>query len=468
MPLEDRFGLVLSTSDAAAAADYIAAVDLMLSANTGAEVLFDRALAADPEFALGHIARARLYQVQSRIPEAKAAAAEARARAAQVTPREARHIETLALAIDGDGPGAMALLEEHIADHPRDAVPLSLALGVFGLLGFSGRIDHHEALLALLERLAPYWGEEWWFLTYLGWARIELGDLARGVDEVERALAGNPRNAFAAHARAHGYFEAGEAEAGADFMASWLPPYSRSSQLHCHLTWHQALFELACERPERARSLYDGGIRPGVSRAPPFFTLFDAASFLWRWQLYGKTPPLAGEWNDVQMLARTHFPRAGLHFADLHAALAEAAAGDDRAVQARIAQAREIERAGRLPQGAVVPELCAGAAAFAREDYASAVERLGAALPELARIGGSHAQREVFEDTYIVACLRTGERDKAAARLTERLARRPSARDERWLAEAQGTKRARLRLSVRDFSSARRTQMPTARSPTPR
>jgi hypothetical protein len=83
-----------------------------------------------------------------------------------------------------------------------------------------------------------------------------------------------------------------------------------------------------------------------------------------------------------------------------------------------------------------VPQLCAGAAAFARGDYALAVGHLGAALPELTRIGGSHAQREVFEDTYILACLRVCTPDKAAERLKARLSRRPSARDEIWLAEA--------------------------------
>ncbi len=92
---------------------------------------------------------------------------------------------------------------------------------------------------------------------------------------------------------------------------------------------------------------------------------------------------------------------------------------------------------GHLPQGATVPRLCAGAAAFARGDYALAADELGAALPELARIGGSHAQREVFEDTFIAAALRAGLTDKAQARLAERLARRPSARDRRWLAQAQ-------------------------------
>src|SRR5438094_1496156 len=230
MPLEDRFGLALTTSSATAAEDYVRAVDLMLSANIGGEELLDATLASDPEFALAHIARARLLAVQARVSEARKAAEAARALADRVTAREARHVETVALAIDGNGKAAMALLEEHVAEFPRDAMVLSLALGVFGLFGFSGRADFHEAQLALLLRLAPRWDEDWWFLTYLGWARIELGDIAEGADEVERALDLNPRNAYAAHARAHGYYEAGDAAGGAGFVEGWLPRYDRRSQ----------------------------------------------------------------------------------------------------------------------------------------------------------------------------------------------------------------------------------------------
>src|SRR5665213_3552369 len=200
----------------------------MLSANAGAEALFDRALAADPEFALAHIAKARLCQVQARIPEAKAAAAAARALADRVASREARHIETVALAIDGNGPRAMALLEEHIADYPRDAVVLSLALGVFGLLGFSGRIDHHEAQLALLESLARHWGEDWWLLTYLGWGRIELGDVAHGaavwIAGLEIAVRPGMRGEGVARV-------AGDPDGGAAFVEAWLPGYERAGQL---------------------------------------------------------------------------------------------------------------------------------------------------------------------------------------------------------------------------------------------
>jgi hypothetical protein len=437
MPLQDRFGLPLTASSAAAAESYGRAIDLMLSANFGAEALLDAALASDPDFALAHIARARLLAVQARIAEAKEAAAAARALSDRVTAREARHIETVALAIDGKGKEAMAMLEEHIAEFPRDALVLSLALGVFGLLGFSGRADFHEAQLALLESLAPRWDEDWWFLTYLGWARIELGDIATGTREVERALALNPKNAYAAHARAHGFYEAGDAAGGAAFVEGWLPGYDRRSQLHGHLSWHLALCELALGNPQRARALYADAIRPAVSHAPPLFNLADSASFLWRWQVYGETPPLDGEWEEVAAHVGRFFPRAGMHFADIHAIFAEAATGDEPGARQRIAQARELDSFGHLPQGAIVPDLCAGAAAFARGDYALAAGELGAALPELARVGGSHAQREVFEDTFIAAALRAGQYDKAKARLAERLKRRPSARDRRWLAQTQ-------------------------------
>jgi hypothetical protein len=74
---KDRFDLPVTSASGEAVADYVAAVDLLLSANTGGEERLARAIAADPDFALAHIARARLLQLQARMPEARAAAAQA-------------------------------------------------------------------------------------------------------------------------------------------------------------------------------------------------------------------------------------------------------------------------------------------------------------------------------------------------------------------------------------------------------
>ena len=89
---------------------------------------------------------------------------------------------------------------------------------------------------------------------------------------------------------------------------------------------------------------------------------------------------------------------------------------------------------GPLPPDEVAPALCAAAAALGRGDNAEAAHILEPALADLPRVGGSHAQREIFEDSLIVAYLRSGQSAKAAPLLRTRLGRRPSACDEAWLA----------------------------------
>lgn len=429
--MQDRFGLPVTCDAPAAVALYVEAVDLLLSANDGAEARLDEALRLAPDFALAHAARARLLQMYARPAEAKAAAGAARQAAARLGDRERGHVECVALLIDGRGGDALAAVERHAANFPRDALPLSLALGVYGLLGFSGRADHHAAQRALLERIAGDWGDDWWFLTYLGWARVEAGAPAQGVPLLDRALEGNPRNAHGAHGRAHGYYEMGEAEAGRRFIAGWLPDYDPMSQLHCHLTWHQALFALQLGDADEALRLYRRTIQPAEATSPPLFTLADAASLLWRLRLHGHAVA-ADAWAAVLELAQTAFPKAGVAFADVHAVLAAAGARADGAP--RVDELDALVAAVRLPAGRVVPALGRGVAAFAAGQYDDAARLLEGALPELARVGGSHAQRDVIVDTLILAHLRAGRRERAEAALRSRCETRAHHLDAAWLA----------------------------------
>ena len=56
-------------------------------------------------------------------------------------------------------------------------------------------------------------------------SHVETGDPSRGGEIVERALALNPRNAHAAHARTHARVELGEAAEGVAFLLEWLGDY---------------------------------------------------------------------------------------------------------------------------------------------------------------------------------------------------------------------------------------------------
>lgn len=434
MPHEDRYGLPLSTSSDEAASAYREGVDLMLAGWTGMAETLERAIAADPDFALPRIARARVHAFYQQGDLARSKAALARELVARRgTERERSHVETLALAIEGRLPEATASTLKHVEAWPRDAMVLSLPLGAFGLFAFSGMADHDRARHELCERLAQHYGEDWWFLTMSGWAMTENGDVARGRAVTERGFDLRRANAHAAHAVLHAMFEDGSIAAADRLVDDWIPSYDRAGILHGHIRWHQALGALEHGDAARALAIYADVLQPSATRAPPLNVVTDAASLLWRLSAYGHAVPKA-LWLDADVTAQKLFPKSSLAFADVHMALFAAATQNREALAARLAVIEQRLGDGKLPAGSVVPAICRALAAFADEDYASCVQTLSPVLDEVVRIGGSHAQRELIEDTFIVALMRNGELPRARTLLDARLHRRPSLRDTRWQA----------------------------------
>jgi hypothetical protein len=172
MPSHDRYGLPLSTSSDPAAAAYRKGIDLLLSAWPGAAEAFDSAITADPEFALAQAARARVHSLHAEGAAAKSKVATARELVNRNgSAREQSHVNALAHAVEGQPLKSLTCALVHLENWPRDAFILSLLLGAYGLLAFSGRADHNQARVDLCERHAHQYGDDWWFLTYLGWAR---------------------------------------------------------------------------------------------------------------------------------------------------------------------------------------------------------------------------------------------------------------------------------------------------------
>lgn len=431
----DRYGLPLTTASDSAAAAYRDGVDRILSAWYGADNAFDRAIIEDPAFALAHIARARIHQLNMESAEARAEAAQARRLAATATRRERQHMEILAAAIEGQPKLALTGAEQHLDEFPRDALVLGLLMGAFGLYAFSGRADHDAARLAICQRHARHYGEDWWFLTYLGWSHTEAGNANTGRTTTERAFALRPENGNAAHALAHALFEQGDAAAGRGFLSGWLPAHERASFLHGHLSWHVALTAIESGDLDGALEIYRQHIRPRDSGYPPLNVFTDGASLLWRLSLAGKTG-LEPHWEEVAVYGDRFFPRAGAHFADVHHALV-AAATSAEVLETRLAELEALAATGKLAPGSSAIDLCRGIRAFAEGDNENAIRILEPLMPAVVRIGGSHAQRELWEDTLIVACLRGGRGDKAARLISDRLHRRPSVRDEAWSREAR-------------------------------
>ena len=189
----------------------------------------------------------------------------------------------LATMIAGDAAGALQRIRAHVAHFPRDAFALQPATNVFGLIGFSGRREREQEVFDLLASLAGDYGDDWWYLGTLGFWHTELGRVEQGLEFNRRSIEANPRNGNAAHGLAHAWYELGDNAAGAAFLERFLSDFPRDAGMHCHLSWHLALFELHSGHPERMWAAYADGVAPqACPLAPPLNTATDSASMLWR------------------------------------------------------------------------------------------------------------------------------------------------------------------------------------------
>lgn len=405
MALFDRYGLSLSTASPAAAAAYVEAVDRLLAAGDRLAAGFEAALAIDPGFALAEIGRARCLVTYGHAAAAKASAVRARLLVAGASRRERQHVEALAMVVEGRGAEALAAIRAHLAEFPRDALALQPATGIFGLIGFSGRLDREAEFLDLMDGLAPHYDDDWWFNSIRAFAEVEGGRVADAEQRVERSLEMAPHNANGAHVRAHVYYEQQQPEAGAQFLRAWLAVNSPMALLRGHLAWHLALWELGLGNVNEAWLLYDlefgAPLRGEGPPTPPLNILTDAASWLWRAELKGE-PRRESEWRLLETLALERFPSAGVPFADIHVAMIHARAARHDSVAALCGELSRL--AESRPACAAAQVIARGLAAHARNDFGSAIESLQAKLPENVRVGGSHAQRDLVVRTLLHAC----------------------------------------------------------------
>ncbi|WP_421998889.1 tetratricopeptide repeat protein [Reyranella sp.] len=423
--LTDRYGLPLTTTSTAARDAYVAGVDCVLSAAYGDAAHLARAIEADPDFALAHVALARARFLVADVATARKEAARARELAAGTTEREQAHIDALCLAIEGKPVDSLAATRAHLARHPRDAMVAAPATGVFGLIGFSGRQEREPEQVAFLDALEPHLRDDWWFQAVHAFALEEMGRLDEALDLIERSMAQNPANAHGAHIKAHVLYERGEDRKALDYLDAWLPTYAREGLMHCHISWHVALSALVLGETDRAWQVYREQVHPGGAWGPALNVATDAPAFLWRAELAG-LPRRPDLWREVRDYARTSFPKSGIAFVDVHRALAHVAAGDSEGIAAIVSDLRERAAAGRSPAGDVVPRLAAGLDAYGRGDWAAAIASLEPALAETVRIGGSRAQRDLVENTLLAAYLKAGRTDDARRLVDAHLDRRPS------------------------------------------
>lgn len=382
-------------------------------------------LSGDPDNAMGWCAKGFFATLLARREMRVVADDALRAMDAAIDKRGATSSErlyrsALCAATGSEFARAASILDAIIDRDPDDSFAAKLSHALRFMIGdISGMRRSIDRIIARCDGAHPHLG---YLLGCQAFALEETGHYAEAERAGREAVLRAPRDAWGVHAVAHVYEMTGHARVGIDWLTTHEGNIRHCNNFGGHVFWHLALFRLEIGDRAGVLNLYDSRIR--ADRTDDFRDIANAASLLGRLAIEGVD--VGDRWEELADLAEQRIGDRSLVFADLHYALALAGAGraDKSSALARSlgvdpgsGDQSTVTRAG----GAAIADAIR---AWGSGDHETAAQRLLATRAMWRRLGGSHAQRDIFEQLAIDALIKSGRRDEARGLLGERLVAR--------------------------------------------
>ncbi len=403
--MQDRYGNTVSTRSDKALELYQGGIDLFLAAQPGGIEALKAATQEDEAFAVAHADLARALQIVAKPQEASLCAKRAVEMVGGTSAREQAHVDIMDALVNGRSGEGFKRIKDHIRTYPRDVMTVLPCCGVFGLIGFSGKVGREAENLAFMVPLVDHYKDDWWFESQYAFALSEVGQLDRAEALNDKAFEANPANANAVHHRAHIHYEQGNSDTGRTALNDWRANYSRDGLLHCHLAWHDALWALEMGEVARVWEIVAADVHPSKTSAPPINVMTDLVAILLRTELAGQDrhPDL---WDLAREYAHEHFARPGLSFADAHSVIAFAFTKAHEEIAPYLDNPKGLA-------GDVVAAIAHAFQNFIDENWQSAIDHLTPVMPFHERLGGSRAQRDLLELTVSYSLTRLGQEQEA-------------------------------------------------------
>lgn len=347
--------------------------------------------------------------------------------------REQLHVDAVLAWSRGRMSRAASLWEDILIDNPTDMLALKFAHDTYFYLGCQRQMRDSVA------RILPRWKPSAPLYSYLhgmlafGQCETNLFESAR--KSGEEALRLNRHDAWATHAMAHVYEMQADPDSGISFMSRTLADWEPCAMLACHNFWHWAVYHVEKGEVEAALDLFDGQVTKRLRDSGAMLDYVDAASLLYRLQLRNvPKEKLATRWPGVWDVAQGHHDDRILVFNQLHFLMAYLGIGDDPETLLNLPPVRDLGTSedGGWPadQQRIMAEvglpIMQAMVAHSQRRFDDAAEKLAAVRYDVLRIGGSNAQRDVFDLLLMDAAIRSERHIRLAeALLAERSLLRP-------------------------------------------
>jgi tetratricopeptide (TPR) repeat protein len=410
---QDTLGNPVSTADPAILAGLDAFIEGFLAYETrAAGILATAAAAPDQPLANAYAGTLFMLLESPQGPVRARPFLEASEAARGANPRERAFIAFLRAWWEGDIPQALKLSAAVVAAWPRDLVVVKLHQYLtFGL-------GDAAAMLRIALAAAPACEDVPQMHGMLAFGYEECHLLREAEAAARRALDMTDREPWAQHALAHVMLAQGRIDEGERFMAEASATWTGlNSFMVTHNVWHLALFRLSQGRADDVLGLYDSQVWAGDRDYSQ--DQVGAVSLLARLELAGVD--VGERWDDLVERIKARGLDVEQPFLTLQYLYALARAGLPRAealMEAIRQRAREAPAFARAAWADVAVPVAEGILAFHANRPEQAAGHLERALPRLAEIGGSHAQRDLFEQIRLAGLMGAG-RWSAAQQILE-------------------------------------------------
>ena len=435
---QDIRGLPQTAASAEAMAAFDATVEAYMAFDRRTGDRMKETLALDPTMPLALCLKGcflLLFCKRALVPPAVKALAAARTAAEErgANARERLHMDGLELWLDGDLQGAAAVWDRILVDHPHDVIALRLAQYLHFYLGNAVAMRNSVArpLYAWDDGVAGHG----YVLGLKAFALEECGDYGAAEAAGRAAIERNPGDIWAAHAVAHVMEMQDRPEEGITWIEGLEPAWADCHNFIYHVHWHRCLFRLEQGDHDSVLRDYDEKVR--ADQSEEFLDVINAVALLWRLEQRGIA--VGNRWAELGEKCRDLSQDHRMIFGDAHYIMALAATQDSAAIEAAMSSLTDFSAGNGSEQEAarlIGLPLARAAVAHRGGRFGEAVDSLLPHREALNRVGGSRAQRDLFEQLLIDAALKAERKHLARALLSERALQRPNNPWNRRMTEA--------------------------------
>ncbi|XP_013787878.1 tetratricopeptide repeat protein 38-like [Limulus polyphemus] len=327
-----------------------------------------------------------------------------------LTWREKSHVEAIRLFADGNWEGTTRVLDDILVEYPTDMLAIKMAHNVHF---FQGHLQHMRDTIG---RVLPQWKPTTPLYNYLfgmyAYGLEETNFYSEAEDFCRKGLELNCKDGWATHTLAHVFEMQGRTTEGIDFLSSTVKNWELSNLLASHNFWHWALYHIEQGEVEAAVDIFDTQIGRRL-HSGGFLEIVDCTSLLYRLELEGAK--VKDRWREVLEVNRSHIEDRTVAFYDVHVFMSCLGANDDDATNLMMNSLDEFIRENKGTycniSADVGIKIIEALRAYHEGSYDRVVSLLYPVRYKIAQIGGSNAQRDLFNLLLIHAALKSSDRN---------------------------------------------------------